>query len=46
MKSIQQIAVRAIEEICKTIQDVGLEDVGKVARALLPASTRMTLECS
>ena len=44
MKSIQQIAVRAIEEICKTIQDVGLEDVGKVARALLPASTRMTLE--
>ena len=44
MESIQQIAVRAVEEICKTIQAVGLENVGKLAKALLPASTRMTLE--
>ena len=44
MESIQQIAVRAIEGICKTIQDVGFEDVGKLAKALLPATTRMTLE--
>ena len=44
MKSIQQIAVKAVEEICKTIQNVGFEDVGKLAKALLPASTRMTLD--
>ena len=44
MESIQQIAVRALEKIFKTIQDVGLEDVGKLARMLLPVSTRMTLE--
>ena len=44
MESIQQIAVRAGEEIFKTIQDIGLEDVGKLTKALLPASTRMTLE--
>ncbi len=44
MESIQQIAVRAIEEIFKTIQDIGLEDVGKLAKALLPTSARMTLE--
>ena len=44
MESIQQIVVRAVEEICKTIQDFGLEDVGKLTKALVPASTRMTLE--
>ena len=44
MESIQQIAVKAVEEIFKTIQDIGLEDVGKLVKALLPASTRMTLE--
>ena len=44
MESIQQIAVRAVEEIFKTIEDIGLEDIGKLAKALLPASTRMTLE--
>lgn len=44
MDSIQQITVRAVEEICKTIRDVGMEDVGKLASALLPISTRMTLE--
>ena len=44
MESIQQIAVKAVEEIFKTIQDTGLEDFGKLAKALLPVSTRMTLE--
>ena len=44
MESIQQIVVRAVEEIFKTIQDIGLEDVGKLTKALLPASTGMTLE--
>ena len=44
MDSIQQIAIRAIEGICKKIQEVGLEDVGRLAKVLLPESTRMTLE--
>lgn len=44
MESIQQIAVRAAEEMFKTIQGTGLEDVGKLAKALLPISTKMTIE--
>ena len=44
MESIQQITVRAVEEICKTIHEFGLEDIGKVIKALVPKTARMTLE--
>ena len=44
MEIIQQIVVKAVEEICKKIQKVGLEDIGRLAKTLLPASTHMTLE--
>ena len=36
MESIQQIAVRAVEEIFKTIQETGLNNVGKAVSALAP----------
>ena len=44
MESIQQITVRAVEEICKTIQEYGLEDVGKIIKVLIPKTARMALE--
>ena len=44
MESIQQITVRAVEEICKTIQESGLEDIGKVIKELIPKTARMALE--
>lgn len=44
MESIQQIAVRAVEEIFKTIQETGLNNVGKAVSALAPVASRMTLE--
>ncbi len=44
MESIQQIAVKAVEEICKTIRGNGLEDIGKLVKALFPTTARMTLE--
>ena len=44
MDIIQQIVVKAVEEIFNTIQEIGLEDVGKAVKALAPAASRMTLE--
>lgn len=44
MESIQQIVVRAVEEIFKTIQDTGLENIGKVVKALVSVTSGMTLE--
>ena len=44
MESIQQIAVKAVEEILKTIQETGLNNVGKAVSALAPIASRMTLE--
>lgn len=44
MESIQQIVVKAVEEILKTIQETGLNNVGKTVSALAPAVSRMTLE--
>ena len=44
MESIQQIAAKAVEEICKTIQETGLEDVGKAVKALVPKVAGMTLK--
>ncbi len=44
MDSIQQIVATAVEEICKTIQDVGFENISKVIKAVLPKTTRMTLD--
>ena len=44
MDSIQQITVKAVEEICKTISNIGLENVGKTVKAVFPKAARMTLE--
>ncbi len=44
MDSIQQIAVKAVEEIFKTIQRIGLGDIGKAVKALVPVTSGMTLE--
>ena len=44
MDSIQQITVKAVEEIKKTISDIGLENVSKTVKALFSKSARMTLE--
>ena len=44
MDSIQQIAVKAVEEILNTIQETGLNNVGKAVSALAPVASRMTLE--
>ena len=44
MDIIQQIVVKAVEGIFNTIQEIGLEDVGKAVKALAPVASRMTLE--
>lgn len=44
MQIIQQIVVKAVEEICKTIKVTGLQDIGKVTKALVPKANRMVLE--
>lgn len=44
MESIQQIVVRAVEEIFQTIQDTGLEHIGKAVKALVSVTSGMTLE--
>lgn len=44
MQIIQQIVVQAVEEICKTIQITGLEDIGKVIKSLQPVTNNMVLE--
>ena len=44
MDSIQQIVVKAVEEIFKTIQGTGLENVGKAVKAIAPVASRMTLK--
>ena len=44
MDSIQQIVVKAVEEIFTTIQGTGLENVGKAVKAIAPVASRMTLK--
>ncbi len=44
MEIIQQIAVKAVEEIFKTLQEIGINDIGKAIKALVPVTSRMTLE--
>lgn len=44
MNSIQQIVVKALEEICKTIEKNSLDDIGKLAKALHPVTENMTLK--
>lgn len=36
MESIQQIVVKAVEGIFKTMQKTGLENVGRAVKALAP----------
>ncbi len=44
MEIIQQIAVKAAEEIFKTIQETGIGGIGKATKALVPVTSGMTLE--
>ena len=44
MDSIQEIIVKAVEEICKTILNIGLENIGKTVKAVFPKAAGMTLE--
>lgn len=43
MNIIQQIVVKAVEEIIETIKVAGLSDIGKTIKALIPAANRMVL---
>ncbi len=36
--------VKVVEEIFKTIQDTGMEDIGRAIKALVPVTSRMTLK--
>ena len=44
MEIIQQIVSSATEEICETIQRIGLKNVGKTINALIPATQKLTLD--
>ena len=44
MNSIQQIVVKTLDVICKTIQNISLDNVGKLANTLQPAANNMILE--
>lgn len=44
MKSITQIAIKAVEEITKTIQENGMNNIGKTIKTLVPIVSTMTLE--
>lgn len=43
MEIIQQIVVKAVEEIFETIKVTGLNDIGKTVKALIPATNKMVL---
>ena len=44
MDSIQQIAVRMVEEICSTVQKRGLNEIGETISALQPVVSKTVLE--
>ena len=43
MNSIQQIVVKTLDVICKTIQNISLDNVGKLANTLQPAANNTNL---
>ena len=43
MDIIQQIAVKAVEEIFDSVKITGLSDIGKTIKALTPVVSRMVL---
>ena len=43
MEIIQQIAVRAVEEIFESVKVTGLDDIGKTIKALTPVVSRTVL---
>ena len=43
MDIIQQIAVKAVEEIFKSVKVTGLSDIGKTIKALIPVVSRTVL---
>ena len=44
MNIIQQIIINTLPEICDTIQNIGLQDIGKVTKDLVQITQKMTLE--
>ena len=43
MEIIQQIAVKAVEEIFESVKTTGLNDIGKTIKALTPVVSRTVL---